>query len=262
LNNWVGNQLQQGVLYNVRVRSYVDGVFNEWGGACRMMVDDVAALCPATKLMDDPNNQYLSCGVIGLPVSVNTRVHARPVRKRNANCNWVNANRYEFLFEIPAEFVSLTKTSNTGQYWVNTNQLDCGKTYEVTVRASFDNGSTWCTAQGAGEMCLITTANCFQQGGSQSLVMEGTATSLKMYPNPNRGDQLYLSLDAVEEGVNTVSVDIYDGFGKRVSARTIAVNDGFINTVLELNGELATGLYMVNITAGDAVYTQRLVIQK
>jgi hypothetical protein len=47
-----------------------------------------------------------------------------------------------------------------------------------------------------------------------------------------------LSLEAVKEGVNSVSVDIYDTFGKRVSARTIAVQDGFINTVLELNGEL------------------------
>ena len=83
-----------------------------------------------------------------------------------------------------------------------------------------------------------------------------------MYPNPNRGDQLYLSLDAVEEGVNTVSVDIFDLFGKRVSARTIAVNDGFINTVLELNGDMANGMYMVNITAGEKTYTERLVIQK
>ena len=88
-----------------------------------------------------------------------------------------------------------------------------------------------------------------------------------MYPNPNRGDQLYLSVDAIEDGVRTVSVDIYDLFGKRVSARTLAVNDGFVNTVLDLSsstagGELAAGMYMVHITAGDATYTERLVIQK
>jgi hypothetical protein len=83
-----------------------------------------------------------------------------------------------------------------------------------------------------------------------------------MYPNPNRGDQLYLSLDAVEEGVSTVSVDITDMFGKRVSARTIAVTDGFINTVLELEGEMANGLYLVHITAGEQRFTERLVIQK
>jgi len=56
-------------------------------------------------------------------------------------------------------------------------------------------------------------------------------------------------------------VDIFDLFGKRVSARTIAVTDGNINTTLDLNGDLAAGMYLVNITAGETVYTERLVIQ-
>jgi hypothetical protein len=72
---------------------------------------------------------------------------------------------------------------------------------------------------------------------------------------------LSISLSAVEEGVTTVSVDIYDLTGKRVSARSIPVNDGFINTVLDLNGNLNAGVYLVNITAGKAVHTERLVIQ-
>ncbi|MBK6551213.1 MAG: T9SS type A sorting domain-containing protein [Flavobacteriales bacterium] len=86
--------------------------------------------------------------------------------------------------------------------------------------------------------------------------------TVTMYPNPNRGDQLYINLSAVDADVNTVSVDIYDLTGKRISARTIAVQDGFLNSVLDLNGEIASGLYMVNITAGDKIYTERLVIQK
>ena len=81
-----------------------------------------------------------------------------------------------------------------------------------------------------------------------------------MYPNPNRGDQLTLSISAVEDGVNTVSVDIFDLYGKRVSARTLAVQDGFIYTVLDLH-DMAAGIYMVNITAGTKTYTERLVIQ-
>jgi hypothetical protein len=44
-------------------------------------------------------------------------------------------------------------------------------------------------------------------------------------------------------------------------ARTIAVQNGYLNTALELNGDLAGGMYMVNITAGDKTYTERLVIQ-
>ncbi|TXI82037.1 MAG: T9SS type A sorting domain-containing protein, partial [Flavobacteriales bacterium] len=79
--------------------------------------------------------------------------------------------------------------------------------------------------------------------------------------NPNRGDQLFVSLSSVEEGVSTVSVDIYDLSGKRAMARTIAVQDGFVNTNVELGSQLASGLYMVHITAGDKAYTERLVIQ-
>ncbi|MCB0767939.1 MAG: T9SS type A sorting domain-containing protein, partial [Flavobacteriales bacterium] len=98
------------------------------------------------------------------------------------------------------------------------------------------------------------------EGGSSSLAAQGDA-EFSMYPNPNRGDQLFVSLSSVEEGVNTVSVDIYDLAGKRVAARTIAVQDGFVKTNLELNGDLAGGMYLVNITAGDKTYTERLVIQ-
>ncbi|MBP6313765.1 MAG: T9SS type A sorting domain-containing protein [Flavobacteriales bacterium] len=38
--------------------------------------------------------------------------------------------------------------------------------------------------------------------------------------------------------------------------------DGMINTVVDLNNELASGMYMVQITAGDEVFSQRVVIQK
>jgi hypothetical protein len=93
-----------------------------------------------------------------------------------------------------------------------------------------------------------------------STVATGDA-KLAMFPNPNNGEQLTVSLSAVEEGVNTVSVDIYDLTGAVVSSRTIAVNDGMVYQVLELTG-MASGLYMVNITAGSKRYTERLVISK
>ena len=89
-----------------------------------------------------------------------------------------------------------------------------------------------------------------------------TDGSLTLYPNPNNGDQLFINLTEVSADVNTVSVDIYDLAGKRVSARTIVVSDGLVNTSIDINGELANGLYMVNITAGEKTYNERLVIQK
>jgi len=154
------------------------------------------------------------------------------------------------------------KTSAVGQYWVNTNGLTCGKTYEVDVRASFDGGSSWCTAnEPYGDVCLLTTSCSFgmaEEGGSST----ASEARMAMYPNPNRGDVVRLNLSSVEEGVETVSVDIYDAQGVRVATRTIAVQDGFVNADLDLSGALSNGLYMVNVTAGAATYNERLVIQK
>ncbi|MBK9174990.1 MAG: T9SS type A sorting domain-containing protein [Flavobacteriales bacterium] len=267
LNSWSGNQLTDGVLYNVKVRAIIAGNPTAWGPACRMKIDQAASECPKTKLHDIPGESVFSCGATRA-IASNVLVHARPVRRMLANCSWQNANRYQFRFRVPGQpGLTVTKTSNTNQYFVNTAGLICGTVYEVDVRASFTNGSSWCAPNGAapwGDVCQLITVACNAQGGNQNMVEDastGSASELRMYPNPNRGDQLFLSIEQLEEDVRTVSVDIFDGFGKRVSARTIAVQGGFLNTVVELNGELATGMYLVNITAGDKVYTERLVIQ-
>ena len=201
-------------------------------------------------------------------------MHARPVN-RYLNGVSMSANKYKFRFRIEAEFVDFTKISNTGQYWVNTLGLAPCKTYLVEVSASFNNGVSYCDTYDApnpyaplwGRTCLFSTSGCPNpegNGGNQNMALLGSTDpqgQLSLYPNPNNGEQLFLSIDMVKEGVEKVSVDIHDSFGKRVSASTIAVNEGFVNTTLDLNGGLAAGLYIVNITAGDVTYTERLVVQ-
>jgi hypothetical protein len=122
----------------------------------------------------------------------------------------------------------------------------------------------WCaTNLPWGDVCnvTITGSPVTSAGMAVEAAVPAVAAQLSMFPNPNRGDLLNVSLSAVEEGVNTVSVDIYDLAGAVVSSRTIAVNDGMVYQVVELN-EMAEGLYMVNITAGSKRYTERLVINK
>jgi hypothetical protein len=134
----------------------------------------------------------------------------------------------------------------------------------VTVQA-YKNG-TWCAV---GEVCKLTI--CTAQGvcagggmigGDQNSALDASGTAvLGMWPNPNRGDQLNISFtDLVVEG-NTITMDIVDLSGKRVDSHTLPVQDGTVNTVVELNGDLAGGVYMVRIIAGDQLFTERLVIQ-
>jgi hypothetical protein len=259
LNNWaVASQVPALDLMNVRVRARVNGVNGEFGPACRLMIDPVRAACPLTQLMNIPGNQYFSCGVIRQWGQSTSIIAAVPV---------TGANRYQFRFRLPAEGfqVVITRTTYTLQLnWTAATGLPLqdGKTYDVDVRVSKDAGLTWCTSSNPwGNICSVTIDQTPAGSGNQNFAAAGSNAELRMFPNPNRGDVLTFSLSAIEEGVNTVTVDIYDLTGKRMSARTIAVSDGNVNTNIALNGELAAGMYLVNITAGDKTYTERLVIQ-
>jgi subtilisin-like proprotein convertase family protein len=256
LNNWTpASHVPANVLMNVRVRARINGVNGEFGPACRLMIDPVRAACPLTNLMDVPGSAQFSCNVIR-PYGTNNYVFSRPVS---------GANRYQFRFRIPAEGFEVVRTSTTyilQLNWTGPTALQDGNTYEVDVRVSKDGGLTWCTTSDPwGNICQLTIDNTPANSGNQNFAAEGMDAELRMFPNPNRGDVLNFSLSAIEEGVNTVSVDIYDLTGKRMSARMIAVTDGQLNTTLDLNGELAAGMYVVNIIAGETLYTERLVIQ-
>jgi hypothetical protein len=143
----------------------------------------------------------------------------------------------------------------------SSSPLELGKTYDVDVRA-YKNGA-WCTTGTQwGASCMVTIGAVAATGGSQNMTLDNApTTTLRLFPNPNRGDRLTLNLSAVEEGVSTVSMDIFDMAGHRVTTRTLAVNDGNLYQVVELN-DLASGIYMVNITAGSQRFIERLVIQK
>ena len=261
LNAWTGNQLLEGGFYNVKVRGRVNGNYNAWGPVCRMVLNSTEAQCPRSKLMDIPGNPFLSCGQMRA-IGANELVHARPVKRMTNTCAWQSANRYQFRFRIPAENVSITKTSavGAGNYFVNTLGLACSKTYEVDVRVSFDGGSNWCQSSDPyGDICLLTTTCSFGMA-QESSSSNATESKLALYPNPNRGDQLFVSLSNVEADVEAIEVELFDAVGKRVTSRRVAISDGLMNTVLDLNG-LANGLYMVSISAGTRTYSERLVVQ-
>jgi hypothetical protein len=252
INNWSPNQIPTGVLMNVKVRSRVNGVNSAWGPVCRFKIDPIAAACPLTKLMDIPGNQFFSCGVTRTWGGTN-RIHARPVD---------GATQYQFRFEsgeLPGG--SLVRTSTSYILDLNWTPALPNGPYAVQVRA-FKNG-VWCvTSLPWGDVCNVTIVGS-PVGQSMNLQATGSngAAELAMFPNPNNGDQLTLSLSAVEEGVETVSVDIFDLSGARVVAKVIPVNDGMIYQQMAVS-ELASGVYMVNITAGGKRYTERLVIAK
>jgi hypothetical protein len=253
INNWSPNQIPANVLMNAKVRSRVNGINSAWGPVCRFKIDPIAAACPLTKLMDIPGNQFFSCGV--------TRAWGSGAANRVVARTVDGATQYQFRWNNSELEAPVVRTTTTAVLQLNWTPALPNGTYQVQVRA-FKNGQ-WCvTSLPWGDECnVVITGSPVGQGMAPQATGSNSAAELAMFPNPNRGDLLTLSLSAVEEGVNTVSVDIYDLTGAVVSSRTIAVNDGMLYQVLDLK-EMASGLYMVNITAGNERYTERLVISR
>jgi hypothetical protein len=258
VNGWFASQhAPANVLLNVRIRTRVNGLNSPFGPAYRFKIDPARAACPLTMLNDFPGNQFESCNKTRNWGGSNL-IHARPVS---------GANRYQWRFQnVNENLPPVIRTNNTYFLPLNWtgNPLTPGQ-YSVDVRASKNGGASWCVDAVVpaldewGTVCLLTIVSSQAQGGGENLALESTNMNLSLYPNPNRGDQVWLSIDMVDKGVETISVDFFDLAGHRAFARTIPTQGKNLNSLLELNG-LAAGVYIVHITAGEKVYTERLVI--
>jgi cysteine-rich repeat protein len=311
-SNLVTNPVPANVLLNVRVRSVVNGVYSDFGAACRFKIDQTAANCPLTQLISTPGATF-SCGATGKIVKASGnvgRIYAQPAT-RVVNGNNQVANAY--LFEITNTATGYNRLIGATSYtlvlgqWV-TNPLLCGThTYNVRVRASFDGGATYCpwgavcsvgiTNNLAAPYCTVPVVNlcgngvtdpgetcddgnqvngdgcdnnCQPTGSANAhndarVFFDGDETSteavLTLWPNPNNGEQLYVTIDQLNADVTTATLDIFDMVGHKVTTRTIAVNGTTLNTVIALDASMAHGMYLVNVTAGDQTFVQRLVIQ-
>jgi hypothetical protein len=239
-----------GILLNVRVRSQVNGVYGNFGPACRLMLP--LPTCATTQLTTTAS-PVISCGATGLTFS---------------SVIWANnvpgATGYQFEFSKPGYTRRILSPSRSQALSFVTLPLQNNNCYQVRVRISYDNSSTYCPF---GPTCTITlgTANCGTSGmaldgnGDETIMAE--EARLTLWPNPHDGSTLNISLTAFDATVNVVSMDVTDVFGKLVATRTLAVQDGRLNTAVNFEQELAPGLYLVNLTAGEHRYTERLVIQ-
>jgi hypothetical protein len=258
INNWFASQAApSNVMLNVRIRPRVNGVNGPFGAAYRFKIDPARAACPLTKLNDLPGNQFESCDQARNWGSGNW-IHARPVS---------GANKYQWRFTNGDGFLRVL-TTNT--YFLQLNwtasPLVAGGTYDVEVRASKNNGVSYCTDAVPpalavwGDICTLTINGSNAQGGGAQLALDGNTTNVAMFPNPNQGDHLWLNIDGIDANVTTVSVDFFDLAGHRAVARVIPAQGDHLRTMLDLQGELAAGVYIIHIVAGDQIYTERLVV--
>jgi hypothetical protein len=242
---------------NVRVRPRVNGVNGQWGPACRFKIDPERAACPLTKLIDDPSNQFYSCSVTrALGNGSTNRVYAKPVS---------GGNKYQFRFRIPGEGFEVVRTTTTYYCqlnWTGSTALQVGKTYDVEVRVSKDNGTTWCITDAVwGDMCQVSIVTTLSLIVGAPETAQEERPAFAVWPNPSDVHHFNFQLSGLALDVEEVELDLMDALGRRTFARAYPLVEGATTQQVDLPEGTAPGLYTARFRAGGEEFIDRVVLR-
>ncbi len=241
-------------------RLLVSGNFSSFAGQprngiARLFTVDATCIPAQLTTTADP---VVSCGAVNLKFNGSSTISATEVP---------GANKYQFRFTNSAGQPAYTRNiafptrSFTLTKWL-TNPLKAGRTYNVVVRASFDNGATWCAY---GPSCTVRISSAPLAPGMEREVEDTPIAGepeLLLFPNPTNGEQVRIELSGVDPELITATLDLTDLFGKRVMTTTLPLQDGELDTVWSLVSDLSAGMYLLTITAGESVLNERVVITR
>jgi hypothetical protein len=244
----VANPLVPGVHYFARVRTNVAGpvASAHWGSGCDM---GLVPTVPCSQLIEAPAYGH-SCNETRAfnPPTNNSFIYAKPV---------VGASQYQFRIFNSGEGYDQTFTRSTYILQLKWNNsvapmLVNGSTYNVEINVNI--GGVW--SGFCPSSCTITIDN-----SSNFASLEQTRFGeASMWPNPVRDGQVNLSLGSLKDAQQQISVDVQDLFGKQVFTQQFGNSGERFSTILQLPSDLASGVYLVNITVNGKRTVQRLSI--
>ncbi|MCO6482367.1 MAG: T9SS type A sorting domain-containing protein, partial [Flavobacteriales bacterium] len=234
--------LTAGVAYFARVRTDKTGPITEahWGTGCEM---GLGATVNCTQLIEAPDYGH-SCNEVRR-YGPSSFIYAQPV---------FGATQYSFRVYIPGETFDYEFVRNTYilELFGFPEALQDQSTYHVQVKAKVND--TWGNYCGD---CTISIDNQQQMPGQHLVQGAGEAT---LWPNPVRDGQVNLNIEGITAAVQHITVDIKDLYGQHVYGKEFGNSGERFSTVLNLPGDIASGVYLVNITINGDVTTKRLTI--
>ena len=139
-----------------------------------------------------------------------------------------------------------------------------GGVFDVRVKPEYTNGAV--TTYGSIEELTIigvvteTPAIVANDITLDEAKTDNVEVSALIYPNPSTGDLVNLNINDIASDVEVVVVNIIDHMGRVVMSEQITVSDAAVKQ--QMNLDLASGMYKVNIVMNGKVITETLVIQK
>lgn len=150
-------------------------------------------------------------------------------------------------------------SSNLYLNFTSPQQLVAQSWYEVKWRPNFAYGSG---SYGTSRIIFVGGSVLENEADLNDLVAAEksavAAIGANIYPNPNNGEMVNLNITDVES--DNVFVRVLDSMGRVVYSSRYTV-DGSLNTVISFARPLADGLYLVEMTSGDNIITERMIVK-
>jgi hypothetical protein len=242
--------LTPGTHYFCRVRTNASGPLEDahFGTGCEMGLG-VAQVVTCSELISAPAYGH-SCNETR-PFGANGYIYAVPVQ---------GASLYQF--EISNSDAGYDEVLSSNTYilhlaWNDHPPLVNGTTYNVSVNVTVNGLETgFCPST-----CTITIDNGTGGRPEQRMAPDEGGSDVSVWPNPNDGQHVFLTMDGLDDALQTVQVELFDATGRRTLATSIPVVDGRLNTTLDLK-DINTGSYELRILAGDRTFNRQLLVRK
>jgi len=92
-------------------------------------------------------------------------------------------------------------------------------------------------------------------------VNETSSATVKLYPNPSRG-QFVIELHLAEKINGTAKLQLIDITGRIVYIENATITNGALQKKVSISSLLSSGIYMVKIIANDKSYFSKLIYEK
>src|SRR6266496_3541845 len=137
---------------------------------------------------------------------------------------------------------------------VKITSLKANQTYNWHVRAKCKG--VWTTYSAS---ITFKTTGSSTVGSSTAITLNNL--TLKLYPNPNKG-QFVIELNVAEKVNANAKIQLIDMTGKTVHTENAEIRNGTLQKTITVSPALTKGIYMVRIIANGKVYKTQLVYER
>jgi len=231
---WVVPGLQYGQTYMVRVRSYINGAWSNFGNICTITMQSGI---PTTQL----TSAY--CGSANL--TTQSTIYCNPVSAAsNFQYEFTNGSGFYYLY---------TKNNNATSCALWVQGLSNGQTYNVRVR-SYVNG-VW---SAFGPSCSITLGGSVRMAAEQSTA--AISFNTKVFPNPvPRGLAPKITIEGADG--QWVLIQVTDLSGRILAFYEMPVSGDSFEAGLNAFPHLVPGIYLVCVSVPGSSKISKFIIE-